>query len=398
MKIGYFFTIDSEKNTNKYSDFINNIDTSSVNSGFLTETQHLEGEFPSRANKKVLKNDILFSNVRPYLKHYYFFKDNIEHAIVSTGFSVIRKKVNANICVKFVYYFLSSNSIVEHLSSIAEASQSTFPCCNKYDIERIELPNIEISRQQKIADILSNYDDLIENNNKRIKLLEQMAQELYKEWFIHFRFPGYQKVKFENGVPKGWSYQKFQSVYTYIRGISYSSEEIECDDGVNLVNLKNINGFGGFRRDGTKKYKGKFNPDQIVKHDDLIMGVTDMTQDRRTVGYAALIPNIRGVISADLIKLISKIDNLFSYCMLKYGYYSLLFSQFGNGANVIHLKPAAIKNQKLLIPDDAIIKIFVKTIKPIFGMIDSLNEKNDNLIKQRDLLLPRLMNGSIELK
>lgn len=142
--------------------------------------------------------------------------------------------------------------------------------------KKILIPS-SISEQKKIATVLSNYDQLIENNNKRIKLLEDMAESLYKEWFVRFRFPGYQVSKIENGIPFGWKYEKFSDVFDFSRGVSYSTKEIECEEGINLINLKNIASFGGFRRDGTKKYDGKYKKDQVVKYKDLIMGVTEMT-------------------------------------------------------------------------------------------------------------------------
>ncbi|MDE7221648.1 MAG: restriction endonuclease subunit S [Ureaplasma sp.] len=256
----------------------------------------------------------------------------------------------------------------------------------------------EVEEQKKISNILQKYDQLIENNNKRIRLLEDMAESLYKEWFVRFRFPGRENVNFENGIPNGWEYKKFSEIFKYTRGISYSSEEIECDEGQNLVNLKNIDSYGGFRRDGIKKYNGKYRENQIVKFKDLIMGVTDMTQDRRTVGSVALVPNISGVISSDLIKIESKINNVFSYCLFRFGFYSKLISQFGNGANVIHLRPDSIKNQKILIPDYALIEKFVSHVEPMLDEIEKLNEQNELLAKQRDALLPRLMSGKLSVE
>ena len=144
-------------------------------------------------------------------------------------------------------------------------------------------------------------------------------------------------------------------------------------------------------------YNGKYKKQQIVKYKDLVMGVTDMTQDRRTVGAVALIPKLQGVISADLIKLNSNIDNVFSYCLFRFGFYSKLFSQFGNGANVIHLKPSSIKNQKILIPSNDLIKKFVDKVSIMMDEIENLNMVNDNLIKQRDALLPKLMSGKLEI-
>lgn len=263
--------------------------------------------------------------------------------------------------------------------------------------QKIQLPSSE--NQFKIAEIISIYDKLIENNNKRIKLLEQIAENLYKEWFVRFRFPGYENEHFIEDIPLSWSYVQLGDIASFDRGISYSSDEINCDDGVNLINLKNIQSYGGFRRDGTKRYNGKYKDSQIVETRDLILGVTDMTQDRRTVGSVALIPPISGksVISADLVKVNLKVPNVFFYCMCRYGFYSKYFSQFANGANVLHLKPNVLLNKKILLPTVELIEAFVKNVQPMIDIVDNLNRQNDLLTNQRDMLLPRLMSGKLEV-
>ena len=262
---------------------------------------------------------------------------------------------------------------------------------------KCDVPSIE--KQKIIANILSAYDNLIENNNKRIKLLEQMAENLYKEWFVRFRFPGYENEHYIEDIPSSWSYVQLGDIASFDRGISYSSDEINCDDGINLINLKNVQSYGGFRRDGTKQYNGKYKDSQIVVAGDLIIGVTDMTQDRRTVGSVALIPQLSGtsVISADLVKVNLKVPNVFFYCMCRYGFYSKYFSQFANGANVLHLKPNVLLNKKILLPIAELIEAFAEKVQPMIDIMDDLNCQNDLLTKQRDLLLPRLMSGKLEV-
>ena len=267
------------------------------------------------------------------------------------------------------------------------------------ELIRVKVPFPTMKEQNRIANALFQYDNLIENNNKRIKLLEQMAENLYKEWFVRFRFPGHEDVEFEEDIPSNWNYIQLSDIISFERGISYSSAEINCDDGINLVNLKNIQSYGGFRREGKKIYNGKYKDSQIVKTGDLILGVTDMTQDRRTVGAVALMPVLDGtsVISADLVKIESQVPNQFLYCMCKYGFYSKYFSQFANGANVLHLKPNTLLNKKILLPTEDLIETFTKKVKPMINIIDKINLQNDILIKQRDLLLPRLMSGKLEV-
>lgn len=297
----------------------------------------------------------------------------------------------------YLYWYLNLNSIRNFANSIASGSAQPDLPHTTFKKIKILLPVIEM--QTRIANILDQYDLAIENNNKRIKLLERMAESLYKEWFVRFRFPGYEDVKFEENVPSNWNYVQLGDIISFERGVSYSSEEINCDDGINLINLKNIQSYGGFRRGGTKKYNGKYKDSQIVNTGDLILGVTDMTQDRRTVGSVALIPIIEGtsVISADLVKVKSKIPNQFLYCMCRYGFYSKYFSQFANGANVLHLKPKTLRNKKVLLPTDDLIKDFTKNVIPMLDSIDKINLQNDILTKQRDLLLPRLMSGKLEV-
>ncbi len=250
---------------------------------------------------------------------------------------------------------------------------------------KVEMPSLPI--QRRIASILSAYDNLIENNNRRIRLLEQMAENLYKEWFAY------------HNIVESSKEIRLTDIVSIHRGLSYSSEEIECEEGNDLINLKNIQAFGGFRLEGTKKYNGKYKAEQVVKEGDLIMGVTDMTQDRRTVGSVALIPNISNlsVISADLIKLESTIDKVFLYAMFRWGNVSKYISQFANGANVLHLRPQILKNIKVLLPKKELIDQYVSTVKPMIETINKLNTETANLTRQRDLLLPRLMSGKLEV-
>ena len=380
----------------KYKGTIQYIDISSVNCGQLDGyTEYDIGDAPSRARRIIKENDIIYSTVRPNLRAYYYVKDCPANAICSTGFAVLRAKENVN--SRFVYSLVTENSFVNYLTLVAKGS--AYPAVDTADFKKAKVTVPNSTTQEKIADILSTYDELIENNNKRIKLLEQMAENLYKEWFVRFRFPGYEAAEFKNGIPLDWEYVKLGEILSFERGISYSSEEIDCDEGLNLINLKNIDAFGGFRRDGTKTYNGKYKESQVVKTGDLVIGVTDMTQDRRTVGAAALIPTIKGlsVISADLVKVVSDVPNIYLYSLCRYGFYSKYFSQFANGANVLHLKPGTLLNKKLLLPNNDLIDAFVEKSSTIIELIDELNLANDNLIKQRDLLLPRLMSGKLEV-
>lgn len=285
----------------------------------------------------------------------------------------------------YLYYYLKSN--INYIKLFG--SGATFPEISGSSMKKIKI-NIfkSIDYQKKVANSIYKYDELIEVNNKRIKLLEQAAE-------IYFRKSYESEIKNKNT-----STIRLKEILSFTRGLSYSSEEIDCDEGITLVNLKNIQAYGGFRRDGNKLYNGEYKERQLVQQGDLIMGVTDMTQDRRTVGSVALVPFINGksVISADLIKIISNINKSFLYCLFRYGNVSKYISQFANGANVLHLKPETVLKIKIQMPNEHFISSFIKIINPLLEEIELLNQKNEILVKQRDLLLPRLMNGKLEVK
>jgi type I restriction enzyme S subunit len=305
---------------------------------------------------------------------------------VCLGQRTVLIKPNHSVCDSgfLVYYLLAPE---QQTKLLGFSHGATVQHVNISELSKLSISLPSLYVQHRIASILSAYDNLIENNNKRIRLLEQMAENLYKEWFAYHKIKGSAKEI------------RLTEIVSYNRGLSYSSDEIDCEDGNDLINLKNIQAFGGFRLDGTKRYNGQYKKEQVVKEGDLIMGVTDMTQDRRTVGSVALIPNISNlsVISADLIKLNSVIDNVFFYALFRWGNVSKYISQFANGANVLHLRPQVLRNVKVLLPQQILIDKFVSVVKPMIGMINKLNTENESLSRQRDLLLPRLMSGKLEV-
>lgn len=357
---------------------------------FISESTHNKLK-----RSQIEADDILFSMAGIYLGKLAIVKD--EDVPANTNQAVALIRFNKDVNIDYLYYFMVQKSFNAYVNCMS--AQAAQPNINLKQIGNLQIALPTDEQQKRIAGILSAYDSLIENNNKRIKLLEQMAENLYKEWFIRFRFSGYENEYFIEDIPSSWSYVQLGDIASFDRGTSYTSDEINCDDGINLINLKNIQSYGGFRRDGTKQYNGKYKDSQIVAAGDLILGVTDMTQDRRTVGSVALIPQSLGIsaISADLVKVNLKVPNVFFYCMCRYGFYSKYFSQFANGANVLHLKPNVLLNKKILLPTAELIEAFTEKVQPMIDIVDDLNRQNDLLTKQRDMLLPRLMSGKIEV-
>lgn len=296
----------------------------------------------------------------------------------------------------YLYYLLKSK-VHDFINSSNGSAQKNLLLSTMRDFDISFVDSFET--QHRIATILSRYDSLIENYQKQIKLLEEAAQRLYKEWFVDLHFPGHENTNIVDGVPEGWEKKKLCELFSFVRGKSYTSKELS-DEGTIMVNLKNIQSFGGYKSDVEKHFIGTFKEEQTLMKGDLIMGVTDMTQERRLVGSVALIPDFKetATFSMDLIKLISfKLPNIYLYCAMRYGDVSRQIAPLANGVNVLHLKPEAISNIEMVVASDSIIEKFVSYTSKTIENILSLQSQLRLLTEARDRLLPKLLSGEIEV-
>jgi type I restriction enzyme S subunit len=273
-------------------------------------------------------------------------------------------------------------------------------------IEQQVIPLPALPTQRRIAGILSAYDDLIENSQRRIKILESMARALYREWFVHFRFPGHEnqpRVASQLGeIPEGWEVKKLGDVAETFRGRSYRSVDLADEGGLPFLNLKCLERDGGFRRSGLKRYIGEFRDIHVAKKGDIVMAVTDMTQERRIVARAALVPTMEsefGIFSMDLVRIEPKpgFPKAFLYSLLRYSSFSDEVKQHANGANVLHLSPDRITEYRFIAPPMDLMSRLASFVAPVVDEIDTIANKIDNLRRTRDLLLPRLLSGQIAL-
>ncbi|MDE0701351.1 MAG: restriction endonuclease subunit S [Acidimicrobiaceae bacterium] len=164
------------------------LDTGNITENRISEVKSLSigiDKIPARARRKVKPGDIVYSTVRPNQRHHGLLKEVPENMLVSTGFAVMRGKEGIADS-GFVYYFLTQNHIVEHLQAIAENSTSTYPSIKPSDIEELEIHLPPIDEQRRIAGILGSLDDKIELNRRMSQTLEEMAQALFKSWFVDF--------------------------------------------------------------------------------------------------------------------------------------------------------------------------------------------------------------------
>ena len=297
-------------------------------------------------------------------------------------------KTNENANFRYIYYLLNYSDINGYVTGSAQ------PKLSQRNLNKIKIELPDISIQQKIANILSRYDEAIENNNKRIKLLEQMAQNLYKEWFVRFRFPGWENTEFENGIPKGWKVEKLGNFCKITDGTHDTPAQVE--EGIPLVTGKAI-------RNGRIDFSIPYNisvedHEKIKKRSGLKTGDI-LFSNIGTIGNVCLVNYDRefSVKNMIIFKPESINQSMYLFYLLNSDSIQSLFTAQTNGASQQFLGLDFMRRFKILLPSEEIIKLFGEKEVLIIQQINIFQQQNQNLAKQRDLLLPRLMIGKLEV-
>lgn len=280
---------------------------------------------------------------------------------------------NENADKNYLYYLLNTESFKYSICNRAygAANQANV---SPSDIENIKWNFPPLRTQQKIASILSAYDNLIQNYKKQIEALQTAASELYKEWFVRFRFPGYQNTKFENGIPEGWKVEKLGTLANISTG-KCNREDAE-EDGIYPLfdRSQEIKKSNEWIKDceaiivpgeGTsfipRYYKGKFNLHQRC-----------YCVEPKYSNFGKF---------------------LFYVLMLNRKY----FLSVATGATVPSLRYNNFASMKFILPEISLCNNFNKLADSVFEKIDNLQQQITNLTQQRDLLLPRLMSGKLKI-
>lgn len=289
---------------------------------------------------------------------------------------------------KYLYYYLKKVKIE---GSGSAQPQLTVPFFSRH---KIVIPK-DVEYQKKVAYILSAYDNLIENNNKRIKLLEQMVENLYKEWFVRFRFPGYENTKFVDGIPSDWQILRMND-FCYVTDGTHDTPKPINDGGVPLVTGKCIkNGFIDFNEPYNISYQDH---ESISKRSGLQTGDI-LFSNIGTVGTTCLVNydrefSVKNVIIFKPANI--KVSN-YLYSWLNSDSIQAIFATQTNGASQQFVGLNFMRRFKILVPSENVLDFYSDRIKPIRSEIVKLHDINENLTKQRDMLLPRLMSGKLEV-
>ena len=292
---------------------------------------------------------------------------------------------------RFVYYYLMMQS--DQLNKLANggAQQNL----NSLIIKKFKIILPELLTQKKISQVLSNYDQLIENNNKRIKLLESMAEELYKEWFVRFRFPGHEMVEFENGLPKGWEIKRIMD-FGNIRTGKTPSTEVNDYYGEDYLFVKTpdmhsniivINSGEKLSELGNKTQKNCLLPPYSIMVS--CIGTGGVT----AINYYPAHTN------QQINSIILKNKNQLEWLFFQVKSMKETIIMFGNtGSTMTNLSKGKFQKLKLLKPTDDLIFRFSAIIRTLIEEEINYLKQNELLSQQRDSLLPRLMSGKIDLE
>ena len=271
-----------------------------------------------------------------------------------------------DIRIRYTYYLLKMLPLPQMNTDVA------VPGLNRANALRLMVTVPSLLVQDRIIKILSSYENLIENNQRRIHLLEQAARLLYKEWFIHLRFPGHEHTKIKNGVPEGWERKTLGNVVKVTKGKNITKESTN-DGSVPVI-------------------AGGLSPAYYHDTANAIGPIITVSASGANAGYVNL---YHQDIWASDCSYISAVSTKFLYY-----FYLLLTSKqreifaFQKGVAQPHVYPKDLQRLPLQVPTETIVKLFEESVTHNFRQIKGFIEQNKLLTKARDLLLPRLMNGS----
>ena len=369
-------------NTDSYSpkeewDFVNYLDTGNITDNKIDSIQHIDvksEKLPSRARRKVKKDSIIYSTVRPNQRHFGIIKSQPENFLVSTGFAVI--DTDAQILdADFLYYLLMQSTLVEALHAIAEQSTSAYPSIKPSDIEDLEIEIPDLATQKKIADVLGSLDRKITQNTEVNENLLQQAQALYKHRFVDMQ-------PFDGAMPDDWH-------------LGTVSEIIELHDS------KRIPLSSRERADLAKIYP-YYGATSVMDYVDryLFDGIYLLLGEDGTVVDSKGFPILQYVEGKFWVNNHAHIitgKNGFTVELL-YLLFSLTNVQsIVTGAVQPKISQANLNKVPIIIPSNNELKAFDSSIQPIFAQIRNLRAENDSLATTRDTLLPKLMSGEMDV-
>lgn len=400
-----------EINANSYAQqegwkFVNYLDTGNITDNRIDSIQYINlatDKLPSRAKRKVKKDSIIYSTVRPNQRHFGIIKTTPENFLVSTGFAVIDTYADL-LYADFLYYMLSQSTLIEALHSIAEQSTSAYPSIKPSDIENLEIEIPNLAAQKKIANILGSLDRKIAHNTSVNDNLEQQAVLLFRSWFSNFSQS--QNVKRQDSefgeIPSTFTVVKVGSIPMLVTDYVANGSFASLKENVTLYQEPN---YAYFVRNTDLK-SGSFGV-YVDQHSyeflskSTLFGGEIIISNVGDVGSVFLCPKLDGpmTLGNNIIMLRPENDVLryYLYIWFKHLQGQALIQGIKGGSAQPKFNKTDFKNTSVLLPPLDLLSRFHETVAPMFEAINQNQAENKRLSDLRDALLPQLMSGEIDI-
>lgn len=376
---------------NGYCLFLNATNVTKLGFEFA-ECQFITEQKDNKLRKgNLLRNDVVLTT-RGTLGNAALYGDTVpfEEMRINSGMVIMRAD-STNLLPRFLYGFLRSPSFLGQVEQLRSGvAQQQLPI---RDLKKIKITLPPKSAQEQIVDVFSAYDDLIENNNRRIKLLEESARLLYQEWFIRLRFPGYEHTRIVGGVPEGWEKTTLKTLGTITTGKTPSTARREYFGG-NIPFIKTPDMHGNV---------------YVITTEDALSDEGAGTQQNKFLEKNAIIVSCIGA-KAGVVSLTSnksqtnqqinalsvhkETQTFYLYFFLK-DFKEQLLAIGSSGSTMPNVSKGKFENIEVVVPSERLLSIYHEVVSCSFEQILNLHFQNQNLKAARDLLLPRLVNGEI---
>jgi type I restriction enzyme S subunit len=343
---------------------------------------------------RVSREDVILTT-RGTLGNVAYYSSDIpyDHVRINSGMVTIRAR-SEELRPRYLYYYLKSELFQAQVRSLQSgAAQPQLPI---RDIKKIRISYPNVTAQDRIAELVGAYDDLIENNRRRIKLLEDAAQLLYREWFVDFRFPGHEHVNISAGIPCGWELKTFADVCETIGGGTPSTQipSYWSDADVTWITPTDITKNNCLALlDGEKKISQLGLKNSAAR---LVPPYTILMTSRASVGFFGMIDR-EVCTNQGFINIIPN-DNFLRYYLL----FNLIYRveeirSHAGGSTYAEISKSKFRALPVLMPTSELLRDFDEKVQPVLDQVRVLKKQSENLSRARDLLLPRLMEGRLEV-
>lgn len=333
-----------------------------------------------------------------------FVAPGIERFVYSPQISYWRSHDKERLDPRWLRYWLESPEFTRQASASKGATDMA-DYINLRDQRRMTITLPPVCVQRQIADVLADVDELIDNSRRRVAVLEEMGRAIYREWFVHFRYPGHESrrlVESQLGfIPQGWNVRCLTDLARVDKGLSYKGVFL-TESGTPMANLKCFRPGGGFRRAGTKPYSGPYKSAHEVVPGDLIMANTDLTQAGTVIGSPAFVSQRDfadgGIISHHLFAIRPTQQHLSqwlyeSFCDARFRAYA---RGVASGTTVLGFRPADLNAYRLVVPPHELLEEFDDLRGGLARLVEGLEDMSDKLTEVRSHILPRLVTGQID--